>query len=165
MIRKAALLALVLVAMTGSARPEPLKMAVFEFELINTSTGLPATETEQTRLAMLSERLRNALDASSIFEVVDIAPIGEKAAQSNLQACGGCDRTFAEQVGADLSVTGVIHKMSELILNISIAVREVQSGQIVGAFNADIRSNTDDSWRRGLDWLLKHRILAEDGEQ
>ena len=52
--------------------------------------------------------------------------------------------------------------MSELVLNIRILVRDVRSGKIIGAFNADIRGNNDKSWMRGLDWLLKHRILPED---
>jgi hypothetical protein len=93
---------------------------------------------------------------------VDIAPVRAKAAQSKLQACAGCDRRFAEAVGADVAATGVIHKMSELILSLSVFMRDVPSGRIIGAFTADFRGNTDESWTRALDWLLKHRILPED---
>jgi hypothetical protein len=166
MIRKAHVLAAIaLFATISGVRAEPFQTAVFDFELVNTSTGLAPTEPERGRLAMLSQRLRDALDASAPFEVADIASVSEKAAHSNMQACGACDRTYAEAIGADLSVTGVIHKMSELILNISISVRDVRSGKIIGAFNADIRGNNDRSWTRGLDWLLKHRILPQEVTQ
>jgi hypothetical protein len=166
MIRKAFLLAAIAVLVAPlDARSEAFRTAVFDFDLVNTSTRLDPTASERQRLAMLSDRFRAALDASAPFDVVDIAPLEDRLAQSNLQACGGCDRTYAEAVGADLSVTGVIHKMSELILNISISVRDVHTGKIIGAFNADIRGNTDKSWTRGLDWLLKHRILPQDATQ
>jgi hypothetical protein len=36
---------------------------------------------------------------------------------------------------------------------------------VVDAASADIRGNTDESWRRGLDWLLKNRILDEAASQ
>jgi hypothetical protein len=165
MILRTTFYALAALAMVAPACAEPLDIAVFDIELVNTSTGLPPTDAEQARLAMLSQRLRDALDASPTFDVVDIAPVAEKAANSNMQACGGCDRAYAKEIGADLAMTGVIHKMSELILNISFAVRDVESGNIVGGFNADIRSNTDESWTRGLDWLLEHRILAGGAQQ
>lgn len=166
MIRKAHLLAsLALAASTGFASAEAFRTAVFDFELVNTSTGLPPNDAERERLVMLSDHFRDVLDASDTFDIVDIAPVAEKAANSNMQACGGCDRTYAESIGADLAVTGVIHKMSELILNISISVRDVDSGKVIGLFNADIRGNDDRSWTRGLDWLLKHRILPEERTQ
>jgi hypothetical protein len=28
--------------------------------------------------------------------------------------------------------------------------------------NADMRGNTDESWRRTLDWLVRNRLLAPD---
>jgi hypothetical protein len=164
MSRTSALLGAVLIAVLAfGARAEPLKVAVFDLELINTTTpDVPPTEAEQARLAMLSERLRQALDAGATIEVVDIAPVRAEAAQSKLQACAGCDRRFADAVGADVAATGVIHKMSELILTLNVFMRDVPSGKIIGAFTADFRGNTDESWTRALDWLLKHRILPEE---
>ncbi|MCF1502375.1 DUF3280 domain-containing protein [Afifella sp. H1R] len=144
-----------------SAEAAPLKIAVFDFELINTTTSDPPNAAEKQRLVMLSDRLRAALDADQTFKIVDIAPVRERVAETRLQACGNCDRNFAESLGADLSMVPVIHKMSELILNISIAVRDVKTGRIIAGFNADIRSNTDRSWQKGLDWLLANRILPK----
>jgi hypothetical protein len=162
MIRKSYFFAaFALFAALSGAQAEPFRTAVFDFHLVNTSTGLDPNEAERARLAMLSDRLRAALNDSAPFEIVDLAPVQDRIAQSNLRACGGCDRTYAEAVGADLSVIGVVHKMSELILNISISVRDVHSGKIIGDFNVDIRGNTDNSWTRGLDFLLEHRILPE----
>jgi hypothetical protein len=153
---------LILIGSLGGASAEALRVAVFDFELINSSTRQDPNDLEQERLAMLSERLRSALHASETFDVVDIAPVKERADRLNLQACGGCDRTLAEAVGADIAFTGAIHKMSELVLHISIAARDVSSGKIIGSFSAGIRGNNDRSWIRGLDWLVSHRIVPRD---
>ena len=95
------------------------------------------------------------------LQPVDIAPVAKAAEAQNLQSCGGCDRRLAQAVGAELSLTGTVQKVSNLILNINMVVHEVASGKVVAAGSADIRSNTDASWFKGVDWLLTHRI----GEQ
>jgi len=72
-------------------------VAVFDFELIDTSLEGAIRGTrldEQERLARLSDQLRQLLRASGRFSLVDITPIASEALASNLQACGGCDIQF-----------------------------------------------------------------------
>ena len=52
-----------------------------------------------------------------------------------------------------------MQKVSNLILNLNLQVRDVAGGAIVAAGTVDIRGNTDKSWRRGVLYLLEHRIL------
>jgi Protein of unknown function (DUF2380) len=140
---------------------EPVPVAVFDFELIDTSLQgeiAGAQEEEAARLDMLTQQLRDAFDAASRYRTVDMAPVAAEARAQNLQACGGCDRRLAEQVGAALAVTGTVQKVSNLILNINIYVREVANDGPGRAMSADIRGNTDESWRRGLDWLIRNRL-------
>ena len=68
----------------------------------------------------------------------------------------------AQQVGADYAVLGWVQKVSNLILNINLQIREVATGRLVKAGSADIRGNTDESWSRGLRYLLAHRIFPAD---
>ena len=141
---------------------DPLNAAVFDLQLVDTSLEgeMSGASEERRRLGVLSDRLRQALGASDRYELVDIAPVREAAASQNLQACGGCDVRLAAGLGADVAVTGFVQKVSNLILSINIMVRDVETGKMVEGHSADIRSNTDESWRRGLDWLLEHRLLA-----
>lgn len=148
----------------GIANAASPKTAVFDIEFSDTSLEGEMSgraEAETKRLELLTNRLREALAASGRYDLVDIAPVREEANAANLQACGGCERKFAGEVGAELSVTGVVQKVSNLILNINLYVRDVKSGKLVEGYSADIRSNTDDSWLRGLNWLLKNRLLVE----
>src|SRR3712207_5363801 len=103
----AALAALVLATPAGAA--EKLRAAVFDLEFENTSLQgelAGPQQAELERLAMLSARLREGLDASARFEAVDIAPVAQEAKAQNLQSCGQCDIRMAREVGADVSVTG-----------------------------------------------------------
>ena len=157
--------ALVLLVAAGGAVPaaaqEPIRVAVFDFELIDTSLDgamLGPQDAEGQRLRRLGEQLRTAVAEAPGFEVVDIAPVAEEAAGRNLQSCGDCDGDMAEGLGADWSVTGTVQKVSNLILNINLYVRDVDSGELTQVMSADIRGNTDESWRRGLDWLIRNRL-------
>lgn len=44
----------------------------------------------------------------------------------------------------------------------NIYVRDVSSGTTVTAMSADMRGNTDESWSRALDYLIRNRLLAPD---
>ena len=100
------------------------------------------------------------MPSSGRFSLVDITPIASEARTSNLQACGGCDIRLAERIGAELAITGTVQKVSNLILNMNIYIRDVASGGIISAMSADMRGNTDESWSRTLDWLVRNRLLA-----
>ncbi len=139
------------------------KVAVFEFELLDTSlqgeVDGPRAD-EQRRLKEVTEQLRKALAEAGKFVVVDIAPVNAAAHASNLQACGGCDVQYARQLGADLAITGLVQKVSALILNMNIYLRDAHTGQLMTSMSADFRSNTDESWARTMSYLLRNRLLA-----
>jgi Protein of unknown function (DUF2380) len=138
-------------------------VAVFDFELIDTSLEgelAGARADEQARLARLGDQLRQRLEESGRFSLVDIAPVAREARASNLQACGGCDVQFAKRLGAELALTGTVQKVSNLILNMNIYLRDVSSGKTMAAMSADMRGNTEESWSRTLDWLIRNRLLA-----
>jgi len=145
------------------APAEPLKAAVFDFELLDTSLqgemrGPQADE--QRRLLDITEQLRKGLADAGKFIVLDITPVKAAARGSNLQACGGCDVQYAQQLGADIAITGVVQKVSALILNMNVYLRDAHTGQLIKAMSADFRSNTDESWSRTMSYLLRNRLLA-----
>jgi Protein of unknown function (DUF2380) len=148
---------------TGQAGAAEPSVAVFDFEYIDTSlegamNGVRADE--QARLGRLDAQLRTRLKASKNFEVLDDTVIAAQAHASNLQSCGGCDADLAERLGADLAITGTVQKVSNLILNINLYVRDVHSRRLIANMSADIRGNTDESWSRGLEWLVRNRLLT-----
>jgi hypothetical protein len=156
-------IALLISVFSAPARADLPKIAVFDFELVDTSlqgevNGPRADERE--RLMRVGDLLRRELAESGKFQLLDVTPVNAAAHGSNLQACGGCDLQYARQIGADLEITGVVQKVSNLILNINIYLRDVHTGQPVAAMSADMRGNTDESWTRALNYLVRNRLLA-----
>jgi hypothetical protein len=142
---------------------DPPKLAVFDFEMIDTSLEGEMhgkRRDEQQRLMGVGDQLRNELGGSGKFRIVDIAPVNAAAHQSNLQACGGCDAKLARELGAELYITGVVQKVSNLILNINVYLHDAQSGRLVTAASADMRGNTEESWTRATRYLVRERLLA-----
>lgn len=148
---------------SASAQADPPKVAVFDFELVDTSlqgeVDGPRTD-EHDRLMLVGDQLRKALAESGKFHLLDIAPVNAAAHGSNLQACGGCDVQYAQQLGADIAITGTVQKVSNLILNINIYLRDVHSGRLITSMSADFRGNTNESWSRATSYLVRNRLLA-----
>ena len=152
-----------LMTLGGARAAEPPRLAVFDFEMIDSSLegemhGKRADE--QERLMHVGDQVRKELGESGKFQIVDIAPVNVAVHQSHLQACGGCDVKLAQDLGADLEITGVVQKVSNLILNISVYVRDAHTGGLVAAANVDMRGNTDESWSRATRYLIRERLLA-----
>jgi hypothetical protein len=137
------------------------RAAVFDPELVDTS-GEGRREDQQRRLALIGEELRQALAASGRYEVVEVAPLRERlAAGPALNTCPPCAPQAAAELGADLALVTVVHKVSNLIISITVALHEAApSGATRAVYSAEIRGNTDESWQRGMRWLLRNRLLA-----
>ena len=132
------------------------KAAVLPFELLNTS--LEADQPgEIVRLDRLTSAARDALRARG-FSVVDDPKVDAAARKLSLHNCNGCDLDLARQEGADIAVTGWVQKVSNLILNLNVQMRNVETGVLVRAGSVDLRGNTDESWQRGLTYLFKNRL-------
>jgi hypothetical protein len=162
-MRRLCCIALLSLTLSSAASADEPKTAVFDFELIDSSLqgekdGQRADE--QARLLRAGDQLRQGLADSGRYTLVDIAPVRALARNSNLQACGGCDVQFAQKLGADLAVTGTVQKVSNLILNMNIYVRNARTGHLVTSMSADFRGNTDESWSRAMSYLLRNRLLA-----
>jgi hypothetical protein len=154
---------LLLTSVMPAPATEVPKLAVFDFEMLDTSLegqmhGKRADE--QERLMRAGDQLRKELAESGKFQLLDISPVNTAAHQSNLQVCGGCDVKLAQQLGAELELTGVVQKVSNVILNISVFLRDAHTGRLVAGGSVDMRGNTDESWSRATHYLVRERLLA-----
>jgi len=137
------------------------KVAFLGFRLINTSME-PTTPAEDQRVRMLDDVLRQELTVSNQFRVVPIpdAVQQEIAGGPGIANCNGCQREYAQKVDADWAAWGTVQKVSNLILNINLYIEDEHLGKLQFVKSVDIRGNTDESWRRGLDYLLRNYLFA-----
>lgn len=137
-------------------------IAVFDFELADMSldgeiNGIKPEQ--QERLKTLTSQLRDWIDANGGTKTCKMDAVRAEALSANLSACG-CVSRLAKSVGADIAIVGSVHKLSNLILNIRVDVFDAGTNRPLAKLNADIRSNTDGSWKRGLQWLIDHRLAG-----
>jgi hypothetical protein len=155
-----------LAALLTSAQAAEPRVAVFDFELVDTSLEgamYGPRPDQRERLVRAGNQLRDRLAKSGRVEVIDIAAARRQAEAAGLRTCDGCDAKFARQLGADYSIVGWVQKVSNLILNMNVTVRDASSGRIVAVKSVDMRGNTDESWSRAVDWLVRYDLLAPPG--
>ncbi len=149
----------------AAAASEPPRLAMFDFELVDTSLvgetrGIDPAD--QARLAMIEEQLRAALQDSGRYDLVDTAPAAAAIATAgSLWSCNGCELGIARKLEADLALVGWVQKVSNLILNLNVVVRDAVTRKVALAGSVDMRGDTDESWRHAMRYLIRHRLLVE----
>jgi hypothetical protein len=146
---------------TQAMARDPSPTAIFPFNLDDTSLQgeVQGRRTDQDqRLAALDTQISDILTRSGCCRPVDLHDVADQARGLDMKSCDGCDIPLARRVGASISVTGWVQKVSNLILNINVVARNVSTGQVIEAGSVDIRGNTDESWSRGLAYLLRDRL-------
>lgn len=141
---------------------ETVRLAVFDMELQDAShegklRGKRADET--ARIAMLSAELRKLLAATQRYEIIDMSAASKEIAEKRpLRSCNGCDVEIAKRFGASRSMLGVVYKVSNLILELHLYLRDTETGKVINHMHANIRGNNDDSWLHGVRWLIRNRL-------
>ncbi len=151
------LVALALTAAPVLARAETA--AIFPFVLVNSSPQETSAE-ELARIRAMDAALKAALEKSGAYRASDLTPVAaDFAAVRDIHDCNACEIELAKKAGARLAVVAWVQKVSNLILNLSIRIEDVETGQIIKSGSVDIRGNTDESWNRGLKFLLAEYVF------
>ena len=153
-----------------AAATAPLKtIAMLDFELIDDTLETAKDAAQKARLGMISQQLRAAFADNKLYQVLDNAPaaalIDDLSARFALHDCNGCDVDIGKALKADRVMTAWVQKVSNLILNVNIQIRDVRSGLIMLNKSVDIRSNTDDSWSRGIRYMVRSMIEKNQGNR
>jgi hypothetical protein len=151
-------------ASSAAAAPsEPARsVALLNVQFLNDHEDLePTTVAERTRIGLVESVFKTKLEASGRYTFVSIpAEAAAKiAAGPAVGACGGCELKYGKQLGADTVAWIVIQKVSDLILNINVYMADVGAGKLAFVHSVDIRGDTDESWTRGVTYLVKNYLL------
>jgi Tol biopolymer transport system component len=146
----------------ASARAaEPKSIAVMDFELINDMKEYDspeATAEQNHRLQMVGDAMRKEFQERHLYRVVDNgkaeAMIAGIKATYPMQDCKGCEREIGKALGADRVLFGWVQKVSNLILNLNIEVKDAATGEMLYNKSVDLRGNTDLSWQRGVHYMV-----------
>ena len=157
------LVLLAFLAATTAAHAQE-KVAFFGLTMLDGSlqtSQLGQDPDEIARLEMLEQIVRKRFTEEG-YELVDIEPAREKIDRvANMAKCYGCDTRIAAELGADYSLVGEVQKTSNLILAVNLQMRSAETGEMVKGGVADIRGNTDETWIRGMRYILKNRFFSQ----
>lgn len=138
------------------------RVALFDATLLDSSLGSTRAEdraAETARLARFNRSLREGFEERG-YTLLPLDPVRDVLDRTvNPASCNDCEIRMGEALGADLTVTGEIRKVSTLILAFDVVVRDVATGTRLRAGAVEIRGNTDRSWERGLSYLLRNRVF------
>ena len=148
---------------TTDAPSEPAKsVALLNVQFLNDHEDLePTTSAERARVALIASLFKAKLEASGRYTFVSIPAdaAGKIAAGPEVGACGGCEFGYGKELGADYAAWIVVQKVSDLILNINVYMADVATRKLAFVHSVDIRGDTDESWTRGITYLVKNYLL------
>ena len=137
-------------------------VAFFGITFLDTSTEgayFGEKPVEIARIGLLEDAVRARFTEEG-FGFADLAPVVEELERTtNPAKCYGCDLRMGEKLGAGYVLVGEVQKVSNLILSMNLVMRDVETGQMVRGMSVEIRSNTDDSWLRGMRYILKNNFF------
>jgi len=157
---KASLVLSALLLLPAPALAEPVRLVLFPLEFASTSLE-PVRPDERARLALAEAELARRLEAHG-YRLLDPTPLAEKIARyASLRECNGCEIELARELGAQQVALAWVGKTSNLILDITLRIGEVETGKLVRAGSVSIRANTDESWLRGVRYLVENVVFAQ----
>ncbi|WP_454616204.1 DUF2380 domain-containing protein [Bradyrhizobium cenepequi] len=156
-------------AASSAAAPAPIALAVFDFELDDTTAAAVAsgiTASDAAQLADVTSGVRELLAQSGRYRVIEINGTNAEAVKTRtLRDCGGCDAGIALKLGADQSLIGVVRRVSRTEYTIGFQVRDSRTGAVVSRADSGLRMGADYSWRRGAVRLVKEHLLEGQAPQ
>ncbi len=148
---------------TANAKPPPIKIAVFDFELDDFSGGAGVADNHAADLVQLdraTSEARRLIAQSGRYGLVDVSNAeGDAVKGRSLRQCNGCDAAIAQKLGADQSFVGVVRRISRTEYAIQFQIRDAHTGTLVMARQSDLRIGADYSWNRGAASLIKNSLL------
>lgn len=149
-------------AQSALAAPKTAALMPFEIIVEDTLEGIPiASKAERDRLELMTRALAELLRASGEYALADTAPLAaEIEKQSPFFKCNGCEADIAKKLGAAYAITGLVQKGSASAANISVAIRDVATGELVRTAGITVLEASDEGWVRGVKRLTRNRLIS-----
>ena len=146
---------------------EQKTIAILDFDLVDDQRELSPATVEYQRLTAIHNQLQEEFAKNRLYRIIDVEPAKELIkmyqSRSQLHQCNGCELDIARSLQADRVLIGWVQKVSNLIVNINIQIEDVATGAILLNKSVDLRGNTDESWRRGVSYIVKSMIEKNEG--
>lgn len=152
--------ALLLCGAATWADAAPRSLVVAGFELVEDHPEPEAASVHARRLAALEQQLRSGLQQAGLYTLQDTEASRSTIARlrrehAKLYECAGCAQEIGQAAGAELVLVGWVQKVSQLILNVNVELRDTATDSVLLTKSVDMRGNTDDTWQRAMRFMLR----------
>lgn len=143
-----------------AAESEPPTIAVLGFDLVDDHPDPARADLLRGRLSAIAKQLEQGLHERALYRVVDTAAAqdlitAQRERNEFLYRCNNCLAEVGQRLGTRLVAVGWVQRVSELILNVNVSVQDSQTGVEVLTKSVDLRGNTDETWTRGVNFMLR----------
>jgi hypothetical protein len=154
-------------ALTARPAGAGTPIAVFDFELEDTSAGPASTgAADAAQLAKVTDEVRALLARSGRYSPVDVGAVQATVAKAHaLRDCDGCEATIARGLGADESLVGVVRRISRTEYTVRFRLRDARTGAVVVDADSGLRMGADYSWSRGAVRLISDQLLERPAQR
>lgn len=112
-------------------------------------------------MTAIEKQLKTALEGTGAYKFVPMTADvqADIAKGQQVSECGGCEIDYGKRLGAETISWIRVQKISNLIMNMNVYIADVASKQMLFQHSVDVRNNTDESWSRSMDYLIKNYLL------
>jgi hypothetical protein len=158
LIAAAALLPFAAEAQTGPKTGK--RLLVLDFEIVDTSMEPVDQRADHARrLEAARDAIASGLAARGTYDVVDRAVVQNDLdrilKQTYIRTCNGCIVDLGKKAGAELVMTGLVNKVSTLILSMGVSITRVSSGELIFHQGFDFRGDNDTSYARAAKFFAE----------
>lgn len=144
----------------ASVGPKLPKLVVLDIELTGDLGGPAFAAEHEARLAAESARLRQALERTGMYTILDSSSAKDtidrlKSQQAYLHDCNGCDLDVGRELHADLVLVAWVNRVSGLILTLTYEIHDVSTSQITARKSFDFRGDNDNAWNHAIDYMVR----------
>ena len=143
-----------------AAEASPATLAMTGFELLEDHPDASRHDAQQARLKLIDDEFRAQIQQRGLYTLVDSAPHQAlidrvRGSVEFLYRCPHCLAEIGTSTGAQYVAVGWVQKVSNLILNVNIEIREVATNRVALVKSVDMRGNNDESWIRAVRYLVR----------
>jgi hypothetical protein len=149
----------------AAAKPAPIKIAVFDFELedVSPAASQPGASGDSAAIMQkVSDGARRLLAQSGRYTLVDVSKSDAKPViEKTLRDCDGCEAGIASQLGADQAMVGVIHRATMTDYYVLIQISDCRTGKVINQQAVNF-AGAADGWASGVGMVIRHTVLVSD---
>lgn len=148
--------------LAAPAHADPQRIALLGVFLQNDNEGYePTTDAERNRMKAIAQAFKKMLTESGKYTFVPVPGLERQKIDAGqlVGACGGCEYDYGRELDVEHVAWIRVQKISNLILNINVYMADVSKEKVTFIHSVDLRNNTDESWMRGINYLVQNYLL------